>query len=102
MHRHGAIHALPGYAPAMRLTIACLTLCALLVAACGGSGSDDAGSTAVTDFAAPAPPVAGTGPSLNSLLGLPDDSTQIDTPILKRMLNRAMARSVEAGRRGAD
>ena len=80
MHRHGAIHALPGYAPAMRLTIACLTLCALLVAACGGSGSDDAGSTAVTDFAAPAPPVAGTGPSLNSVLGLPDDSTQIDTP----------------------
>jgi hypothetical protein len=62
------------------LPIACLVLCALLLAACGGSGSSDAGSTAVTDFAAPGPPVAGTGPSLNSLLGLPDDSTQIDTP----------------------
>lgn len=64
----------------MRLPVACLALCALLVAACGGSSSDSGGTTAVTDFTAPAPPVAGTGPSLNSLLGLPDDSTQIDTP----------------------
>ncbi len=79
MHRHGTIRALPGYAPAMRLPLACIALCALLVAACGSSGGG-ADSTVVTDFAAPAPPVAGTGPSLNSLLGLPDDSTQIDTP----------------------
>ncbi len=64
----------------MRLTIACLVLCALLGAACGGSGADDAGTTAVTDFTAPPAPVAGNGPSLNSLLGVPGDSTQIETP----------------------
>ncbi len=64
----------------MRLPIACLALCALLLAACGGSDEDRSGTAPVTDFAAPERPVAGTGPSLNSLLGLPADSTQIDTP----------------------
>jgi hypothetical protein len=64
----------------MRLPIACLALCALLVAACGGSSNDKATTAPVTDFASPAPPVAGSGPPLNSLLGLPGDSAQIDTP----------------------
>src|SRR4051812_29536093 len=62
----------------MRLPIACLALCALLLAACGGSGDSGAGSTDV-NFSSPAPPTIGTGPSLSALLGLPD-SEQIDTP----------------------
>jgi hypothetical protein len=64
----------------MRLPFACLALCVLLLAACGGSSDDKSTTTAVTDAAAPAQPAAGTGPSLNSLLGLPDASTQIETP----------------------
>jgi hypothetical protein len=60
----------------MRLLIVCLALCALLVAACGGSG--DSGTTSTADFSSPAPAI-GDGPTLSSLLGLPD-SAQIDTP----------------------
>jgi hypothetical protein len=65
-----------GYAFSMRLPFACVALCALLVAACGGSGGS--GTTSTADFSSPAPAV-GNGPSLSSLLGLPE-SKQIDTP----------------------
>src|SRR4249919_789690 len=63
----------------MRLPIACLALCALLLAACGGSG--DSGSASTVDAPAPqlSTPTIGSGPSLSSLLGLPE-SDQIDTP----------------------
>ena len=63
----------------MRLPTACLVLCSLLVAACGGSGSN--GTTSNSDGSSTPAAVGnvGTGPSLSSLLGLPD-SDQIDTP----------------------
>lgn len=63
----------------MRLPIACLALCALLLAACGGSS--DSGSASTVDAPAPqlSTPTIGSGPSLSSLLGLPE-SDQIDTP----------------------
>jgi hypothetical protein len=64
----------------MRSPIACLALCALLVASCGGSGSGGGGATTGGGSTSPGPRPAGSGPSLASLLGLPQDSVQIDTP----------------------
>ncbi len=63
----------------MRLPTVCLALSAVLLAACGGSGSNNTTSNSDGSATPTAVGNVGTGPSLSSLLGLPD-SNQIDTP----------------------